>query len=417
MTVEVGESGLREDAREQLNKIGEADILLGIPTYENDQTVGHVVESVAEGVESHFPDRSAVVMVSDGDSEDNTRANARNATIPGSVQRVVTTYRGLAGKGSAFRALFEAGEILDIDYCLLVDGDLRTDLASWVDYHLTPLIEEGMDYQTPNYARHKFDGTITNNVCFPTTAALYGTKVRQPIGGDFAVSGDLVKYYAQQDEWETDVARFGIDIWMTTTAINEGFEIGQTNLGAKIHDPKDPGETLGPMFKEVVGTLFRMMDRYSDQWKQSKSIEDTPVFGPELDVDPEPVEVNRPGLREKALDGWNNHREDYLRFLSEEQFNTLKATMAETEGDRWTGRISANEWARILFDYAVAYNYQAEDPPEMIRTLIPLYFARTACLFDEMDGMTDEEAEQHIQSLVDVILEEKSYLVDVWPED
>ena len=39
---------------------------------------------------------------------------------------------------------------------------------------------------------------------------------------------------------------------MTTTAIAGGFAVCQTRLGAKIHDPKDPGGDLGPMFSEVV---------------------------------------------------------------------------------------------------------------------------------------------------------------------
>ena len=50
------------------------------------------------------------------------------------------------------------------------------------------------------------------------TRALYGLRIRQPIGGDFGVSGDLVRHYLAQDDWTPDISRFGIDIWMTTTA-------------------------------------------------------------------------------------------------------------------------------------------------------------------------------------------------------
>ena len=40
----------------------------------------------------------------------------------------------------------------------------------------------------PLYARYKYDGTITNTVTYPLTRALYGHRIRQPIGGDFGVS-------------------------------------------------------------------------------------------------------------------------------------------------------------------------------------------------------------------------------------
>ena len=49
----------------------------------------------------------------------------------------------------------------------------------------------------PLYARHKYDGTITNTVTYPLTRALYGHRIRQPIGGDFGVSGDLVRHYLE----------------------------------------------------------------------------------------------------------------------------------------------------------------------------------------------------------------------------
>ena len=410
-------SGLHSNIQGRIADLGKVDILIGIPSFENEDTVGGVIEKVTRGVHQHFPDKDAMVMLTDGNSRDDTRDQARQVTIPEGVKRVVTTYRGVSGKGSAFRAVFEAGSMMDVDACLVVDADLRTEVDRWVKLHLTPIFQEDMDLMTPSYARHKFDGTITNNVCFPMTGALYGTEVRQPIGGDFGLSGDLVKYYAEQNDWDTDVARFGIDIWMTTTAINEGFSIGQTNLGAKIHDPKDPGEALGPMFKQVVGTLFRMMKWYAKNWYSSDQVNTAPTFGPPLRIKPEPVPVDREGLRRRALAGWQLHKEDYQRYLSDAQFELLSEQFSNEGGEIWRGRITANQWARILYDYSVSYNFETSDPDEMIATLIPLYFARTACLFDEMEGKQEEEAEAHIQSLVDVMLEEKSHLKDIWPED
>src|SRR5438093_8074968 len=36
--------------------------------------------------------------------------------------------------------------------------------------------------------------------------------------------------------WESDVAGFGIDIWMTTEAVASGVRVCQSFLGAKIHN-------------------------------------------------------------------------------------------------------------------------------------------------------------------------------------
>lgn len=78
--------------------------------------------------------------------------------------------------------------------------------------------------------------------------------------------------------WGTDVARFGIDIWMTTVAINEDFKICQSFLGAKIHEAKDPSKAQG-VFKQVVGTVFRLMGEYESEWKEIKESAPTAMYG------------------------------------------------------------------------------------------------------------------------------------------
>ncbi|MDY6789029.1 MAG: glycosyl transferase family 2 [Candidatus Nanohaloarchaea archaeon] len=412
----VGSTALRKDGRDRLEEIEEADILIGIPTFDNDQTVDYVVEKTTKGVKEHFPDKKAVVMVSDGGSLDDTREKALEAEVPEEVDRIVTIYRGIPGKGSAFRAVFEAADLLDVDACVVLDGDLRSRLDEWVERHLTPVFEEGMDFLTPNYIRHKHDATITNNVCFPLTASLYGRKVRQPIGGDFALSGRLARYYAEQDVWDTDVARFGIDIWMTTTAICGDFDVGQTNLGVKLHDSKDPGESLGPMFRQVVGTLFRLMDKHSEDWRDIMEIEDAPIYGDNMENEVDHVEVDLYGLKEKALEGWDHHeqrRSHYKRYLSSGVYHRLKNCL-DKAGVEELEPIPADLWVKVLFDYAVAYNFSGDDRKEVLDSLVPLYFARSASLFEEMEDMGHEEAERHIRKLPELYQAEKGHLIERW---
>ena len=159
------------------------------------------------------------------------------------IHRFSVPYHGLPGKGSAFRTIFRAAEVLEARACAVVDADLRSITPEWVHLLLAPVLDQGFDYVAPYYLRHKFDGTITNSVVYPMTRALYGRQIRQPIGGDFGMSRALLRHYLSLPVWDTDVARYGIDIWMTTTAICGGYSICQAFLGAKLHDAKDPGPT------------------------------------------------------------------------------------------------------------------------------------------------------------------------------
>nr|MBC8446127.1 glycosyl transferase family 2 [Chloroflexota bacterium] len=275
-----------------------------------------------------------------------------------------------------------------------------------------PIVKEGYGYVTPFYIRHKYDGTITNNICYPMTRMLYGLDIRQPIGGDFGFSSGLLNHYLGQDVWETDVARFGIDIWMTTTAINAGARISQTNLGAKIHDAKDPAAALGPMFRQVVGTLFGMMAKYETNWKQVTGSQPTPIYGEAKEVEPEPVPVTPSAMIERLRAGQEEWGEVWDGVLSAKNRAALEAILAQPD-DAY--QFTAQQWAPIVFDFAVAYNRSGLDEDAVIDSMTPLYYGRTAGLVvasRDMDSATFER--EVIQAQARTFEELKPHLIERW---
>src|SRR5512141_491314 len=263
-----------------LKNLGRVDLLVGIPSFNNARTIGHVVRAVAAGVARHFPEAKAVLVNSDGGSTDGTRDVVVKTELgdlteilvdaaPASpLSRIVTPYSGLPGKGSALRTIFRIAAELEASACCVVDSDLRSITPEWVELLLSPVLDHGYEFVAPMDARHRYDGTITNSIVYPLTRALYGHRVRQPIGGDFGVSSRLLRRYLERNDWYTDVARYGIDIWMTTIAICEDYRVCQSFLGAKLHDAKDPGADLSAMLEQVVGSVFTLMQEYEPVWRQ-----------------------------------------------------------------------------------------------------------------------------------------------------
>jgi hypothetical protein len=68
----------------------------------------------------------------------------------------------MPGKENAFRTIFEATEALNARACVVVDPGLKSITPGWAENLLKPVYVEGFDYVAPLYARHKFDGTLTN---------------------------------------------------------------------------------------------------------------------------------------------------------------------------------------------------------------------------------------------------------------
>jgi glycosyltransferase involved in cell wall biosynthesis len=404
-------TALRAYTAKRIEEIESADILVAVPCYNNEGTIAHVIQMVTHGLAKHYRDRRCVIFIADGGSTDDTREVVKEFQIKPWQEKVVSIYRGPAGKGSALRSVFEAATWLKVQACAVVDSDLRSITSNWVRYLLDPVLQKGYQFVAPVYVRHKYDGTITNNIVYNLTRALYGKRIRQPIGGDFAFSRDAAKFYHEQDVWDTDVARFGIDIWMTTNAITQGFKICQSNLGVKIHDTKDPGFHLGPMFRQVLWTVFSLMERHESYWKDIQGSEPVEVFGYEGRIEPEPVKVDLEGMIQNFKIGFKQFSALWREIFCKKCFSEIqKATRLDSQDFH----LSTDAWIRILYELAATFHVWSVNRNKLIDLVTPLYYARVASFVRQSWEMSTQEVEDLVEEQAQRFEERKDYLIKMW---
>jgi glucosylglycerate synthase len=413
---------LRKEVSNWIDRVGRADILVGIPSYNNARTVAHVVRAVQAGLAKYFPKRKAVLVNSDGGSTDGTTDVVGGSVVEDfnslllnhrvkPLSKLSTPYHGIPGKGSAFRTIFEIAEALEVKACAVVDSDLRSISPEWIELLVTPVLNGEFDYVAPLYHRHKYDGTITNSIVYPLTRALYGKRVRQPIGGEFCFTGDLAAYYLTKDVWESDVARYGIDIWMTGTAIARGSRICQAFLGAKIHDPKDPGADLSAMLFQVVGATFSLMEEYDEIWKSVEGSVAVPTLGFQFAVGVEPVPVNVRRMIERFNLGVAELMDVWRVFLRKEVCEYLLET-SRLPPDKF--HIPDEAWVEIIYCFAAAAHRKAMSREHLLKSLTPLYIGRTASFVLDTEESDADEVEKKIEQLCRVFEERKPFLGRIW---
>ena len=436
-------SGLPPALRDEIARLGTADIMVGIPSFKNAATIGYVVRAAQAGLVQYFRDLRPVLVNADAGSPDGTQRVVVETEPPDYVesillvrprnrlQRISLTYPevdGVGGKGAALRTIFQIAEALKVQALVVVDSDLRSIVPEWIELLAGPILKGGFDFVAPLYSRYKYDGTITNTVTYPMTRALYGLRIRQPIGGDFGVSGDLVSHYLEQTDWDADVSKFGIDIWMTTKAITGGFAVCQTRLGAKVHDPKDPGADLGPMFSQVVSTLLRLTDTHADRWLEVATSHDIPAYGFERIIDPPPLEVNTQRLLHEFSKGALTAADLWRKALMPDTLSAVtrlakEAGHAAETASRRDRPILAEEsgfhfpdeiWTRVIYDMAVAHHERRVPIDTLVASLIPLYFGRVASLVIETRDMTTDQAEVLVERQARDFEHAKPYLTERW---
>jgi glucosylglycerate synthase len=415
---------LTAETEAQVAQLAETDILVGIPSFNNVETIGHVVRAVSAGLAKYFPDARSVLVNSDGGSTDGTQQVVAQAVVDlktlfvgdqqSPLHKIITPYHGIPGKGSAFRTIFEIARRLRAKACAVVDSDLRSITPEWLELLISPVLDQGHDYVAPYYLRHKYDGTITNSIVYPLTRTLYGHRIRQPIGGDFGFSGYLAQHYLDKHVWESEVARFGIDIWMTTEAIASGARVCQSFLGAKIHNPKDPAADLSAMLVQVLGAVFALMEEHYSVWSKLEGSKPVNLFGFQYEVGVEPVNVNVDRMISSFRQGLSDLSSIWEQILSAETLAGLRplGTCALQEF-----RIVDSLWARIVYDAALSYHKGVMPREHLLKAFTPLYLGRTASFVLDTQGLTSAEAEGRIETLCHAFEKDKSYLVSRWIHD
>ena len=405
------ESALSLDAKIYLHDIEKADLLVGIPSYNNVLTASYVLTQVMKGLDKYFPHLRSVIFVSDGKSMDDTLTSIKKVNLPSEVKLIPAIYMGLSGKGTAVRAIFEAASQLKVKSVALVDSDLRSITPEWMNLLIGPTLN-GTDFVVPYYNRRKYDGTITNFLCYPMTRSLFGKDIRQPIGGDFGFSIKLVEDLLDSGMWEIpEVSRFGIDIFETFTALSNGYNIKQAFLGVKNHDAKDPSSQLASMFHQVMTTMFSFIEQSEDVWKPITSVSNIDFVGEgSCDGIPEAVDVSLPETISTFKQNYGMYQHIYKSILDEDliaKIEELKQLETKDVG------FSSETWAKTVYSFVAAFHRSPiENRADLIDALRVLWIGRVGAFMKKTWSMDRNDCEAMIFKEAQAFQELKKYLIE-----
>lgn len=402
----------RVEAR--IRRLGKVDLIVGIPAYNCADTIGYVMNNAAQGLLEFFPEERGLLLISDGGSTDGTRDVASELRLPPGVERIVGTYAGAAGKGSAVKLVFEAARLLGAVGVALVDSDLRSIVPEWIRLLLEPVLKDA-GLSTPLYMRHKYDGTITNHIAYPLTRTLYGKRIRQPIGGEFGLSKELVERLLASPLWENPYTpRFGIDAFITHTALALGFPVVEASLGVKIHSPKEPTKHLAPMFREVVGSLFSAMVLYESSWREIHKSEPVPLLrGHFKPSKPEECSLDREASVRAFKEGFPRFRGLYRSILTRDLYDELSTLVRGAEAEF---TFSTELWAKTAYTFAAGFKEERRQQKRdlLLDALRICWYGRIGAFTRETRDLDDKEADEKVLDAAIVFETLKDYLLEIY---
>jgi glycosyltransferase involved in cell wall biosynthesis len=402
---------IRDETLEKLKAIGDVDVLIGIPSLRCEETIGFVIGAAAFGLKKYYPDKKALILVSDGGSTDETREVALSIDT-GKIPKIVAIYRGAAGKGTAFRQILEAAVTLNAKAIAIFESDHKSIAPEWTRNILEPILSDRFDFVAPAYKRYKFDAMITGTIAYNLTRAIYGANIRQPIGGDWGIGLAFARFLISLGSWEGDIAKYGVDVWITTRAIVYNFRAAQARLGAKIRRDKDPND-LSAAFYQVVGAIFSLMIADGEYWINVKETREIEVCGEYVGVEPSPFPVDKSALIDYFKSGFATFGALWREFLDAEAYAALEKLTTRRDNEPFD--LPIDIWVKIVYRYAWQYSRQERQRNKFLSSLIPIYNARIASL---IDALSDDaiDADAYFEAQAQAFERAKPELVALWKD-
>ena len=278
------------------------------------------------------------------------------------------------------------------------------------------VVENGFDFVSPCYLRHKYEGTIVSGIVYPLTRALYGKRIQQPTGGEFAVSGKLLKYLMRQPQLDGDAATFGaagsiIDVWITIQAATGGFRLAQAFLGPRILSQAEPVPDVSSVLVQALRSVFTEMDRTSSFWQRVRGSEQVQSYGVRQEITAEPGPVDITPMLQSFRIGYQNLQDIWRMVLPPATSMELKRMSFQSPD---VFRFDDALWARIIYDFALAWRLRTMDRDHLLKAMTPLYLGWVASYVNSVVDATSAQAQDRIEKLCLAYETQKGYLIARW---
>lgn len=406
---------LPDEVRVAVERIGTADLVVGLATAGPSATAGVVAAAVRAGLDAHFAGQTAVVVHVDQAASEETATAVAAALGPVRLVRVPAT-AGRAADGAldwahAVRTVLTTGRLLEGRALVMLNSELSSTTGDWLRGLATPVLKDDFGLVLPLYRRYRYDGTLTQALVVPLVRSLFGRQLAHPIAEEFACSGAAAGAFLDEPVWETELGQQGLEFWLPAAAVERGLAVGQAPLGARTVVPTQPPAPLGRTVGRVAGALFDLAERSEDYWLDIRGSEPVVSFGAVPEPLPDGPAVDPERMQVGFVQGVRDLLPVWERILAPENLGeVLELSDRPLERFRFPDRL----WTRVVYDFLLAYRARVVYRSHAVQSLAPLYLGRAASVILETSARPPAALLQSVARLAGMFEEDKPYLVDRW---
>jgi hypothetical protein len=289
--------------------------------------------------------------------------------------------------------------------CLMLGADSHTLSPESIRNLAAAALSSSSDLVVSHYHVGPREGLLNSAILYPVTRALYCARPRFPLAIDLGVSLRMAERLATVAQRFTAANQDDALLWAVPEASVAGYAVTEADIPSRATPPVGATD-LNALLNLIAGSLFSDIDAKASYWQRvratvpPRTITTPPPPSEPLDVSP---------MLESFHLAYANLHEIWALVLPPHSLLGLKHLSVMPQE---AFRMSDSLWARIVYDFILAYRLRTINRGHLLGALTPLYLAWVAShLILVHSGVPPE---RHIEELALAFEADKPYLVSRW---
>jgi hypothetical protein len=263
-----------------------------------------------------------------------------------------------------------------------------------------------VDLAVPRYTLPPNAGLINSAILYPLTRALFATRIRFPQAIDMGLSLRMSERLAAAAQRFTSANQPDSLVWPVNEAVVAGYAMDEYDVGQRALP--QPAETdVNAILSLVTGSLFADIEAKATVWQRARRLPPPRTIPDEPPHADGSAEVAR--MVESFRFAYTNLQEIWSLVLPPNSLLGLKRLSAT---DPAAFRMPETLWARIVYDFLIAFRLRTINRGHLLGALIPLYLAWVAGHINITAA--GSSSEKHIEAVAAAFEADKPYMVSRW---
>jgi hypothetical protein len=300
---------------------------------------------------------------------------------------------------------FKGAEETQASACLLLGPECQSLTPEAIRALAASVTGANVDLAVAHYNLGPREGLVNSAILYPVTRALFCVRPRYPLAIDLGLSLRMAERLAAVAQKFTSTNQNDALVWAAAEAAAANYVIAEVDIGARAL-PQPSASDLNILLAQIGGSLFNEIDAKASFWQRARGVQPAHPFVPSA------ASVEAPDIA-PMLDAFHlayaNLHEIWSFVLPPNSLLGLKR-LSITPAESFN--MPDSLWARIIYDFALAYRLRTINRGHLLGALTPLYLAWVASHLVLTGKGT--QPEKHIQDLAAAFEADKPYLVSRW---